>query len=78
MIIKVSNIQEKTIKTRIRKLYKKLTSDWENFDIIMDDESYFSLSNSKMPGNAVFYTSNISTTPENVKLKNFLQELWFG
>ena len=66
---KVSNSQEKTIKTRIRKLYKKLTSDRENFDIIMDDESYFSLSNSKMPGNAEFYTSNIPKTPENVKLK---------
>lgn len=37
--------------------------------IIMDDEKYFTLSNSEMKGNDGFYTDNIAEVPDNVRYK---------
>lgn len=37
--------------------------------IIMDDEKYFTLSNSEMKGNDGFYTDNILEVPDNVRYK---------
>lgn len=42
------------------KLYKKL-------DFILDDESYFTLSNANQPGNDRFYSDDLDTTPDTVK-----------
>lgn len=36
-------------------------------DFIIDDESYFTLSNTGVPGNDRFYTNDLNTTPESVK-----------
>ena len=38
-------------------------------EIIMDDESYFTLDGTGMPGNDIFYTSDISKTPNEVKYR---------
>ena len=37
--------------------------------VVIDDESYFRLSNCDLSGNAGFYSSNVDTTPNEVKLK---------
>lgn len=47
---------------RLVKIFREKT-------IILDDESFFTLSNSDLSGNAGFYTSNIQQTPNDVKLK---------
>lgn len=36
---------------------------------ILDDESYFPLSKSQVPGNDIYYTMNPKTTPPSVKFK---------
>ena len=36
---------------------------------VLDDESYFGLSRSHVPVNSVFYTSDVSSTPADVKYK---------
>ncbi len=41
----------------------------DDLDFLLDDESYFTLSNSFLPGNDRFYSSNVSKTPESVKNK---------
>lgn len=38
--------------------------------IILDDEKYFTLSNSEMKGNDGFYTDNIEECPDNVRYKH--------
>jgi hypothetical protein len=35
--------------------------------VVMDDEKYFSLSNINIPGNDIFYTSDKSTAPNEIK-----------
>jgi DNA-binding protein len=50
-------------KKKCRILLKK----YPNFCWIMDDESYFTLSHSSINGNNVYYSSNVSATPSNVK-----------
>ena len=37
--------------------------------MIIDDESYFGLSNSNISGNSGFYSSDVTATPSDVKLK---------
>jgi hypothetical protein len=55
--------QKLSIRGKCARLYKKLA---ENL-CIMDDESYFTLKHSSINGNGIFYTSNVSRTPSNVK-----------
>ena len=47
------------------RLYRKL----QNKSAILDDESYFTLSHSRLTGNTGFYTDDISQTPANVKYR---------
>ena len=41
----VSPVQEITQWYRVRRLNRSLKNEWKGFDIVMDDESYFHLSN---------------------------------
>ncbi|KAF2884495.1 hypothetical protein ILUMI_21669 [Ignelater luminosus] len=50
-------------KIKCGRLYKKFSKHV----FILDDESYFTLSNSKTPGNVGFYSSDPSTTPNDIK-----------
>lgn len=55
--------QKAVIKSRCDYLYRKFNKkDW-----IIDDESYFTLSNSTNNKNSGFYTNDISQTPNDVK-----------
>ena len=38
-------------------------------NFILDDESYFSLSKTEMPGNDIYYTADPKTADESVKFK---------
>ena len=53
--------------TRARRLYRTLLNN--DFDLILDDEKYFSLNNESVSTNRGFYTSDPSVTPPNVKFK---------
>jgi len=52
--------------TGSRRMVVKLFKDK---DIVMNDEKYFSLSNSNIPGNDRYYTSDKSTAPDEIKYK---------
>ena len=52
---------------RIKPNCGKLYHDFANLDWILDDESYFTLSNSSLSGNDNFYTSDISSTTADVR-----------
>ena len=56
---------------RIQTCCSKLYQDYCDFEWIIDDESYFTLGNSSINGNANFYSSNSLLTPINVKKKCF-------
>ena len=49
--------------------FRKLVALFRKKIIIIDDESYFPLSNSDLSENAGFYTSDLDATPNEVKLK---------
>ena len=53
--------------TRARRLYRTLLNN--DFELIMDDEKYFTLTNESVSTNRGFYTSDPSTTPSDVKFK---------
>lgn len=52
-----------------RKKCSKLTKIFRKKQIIIDDESYFGLSNYKLSINAGFYSSNLDATSKDIKLK---------
>jgi hypothetical protein len=52
--------------TAARRLATKIFKEKQ---IVMDDESYFYLSNTRISGNDVYYTPDKSTTPADVKFK---------
>ena len=56
-------------RARIRRLCGHLYKNYKDFIWILDDESYFTLSNSEINGNDIFYSSNVELTPSNVKYK---------
>lgn len=56
-------IQRQTTRPKCRRL---LQANREN-DFIIDDESYFTLSNSTLAGNSHFYSDNVDLTPDDVK-----------
>ena len=52
-----------------RRLCGQLYKNYKDFIWVLDDESYFTLSNSQINGNDNFYSSNIELIPNNVKFK---------
>jgi hypothetical protein len=58
-------LQMKAARPKCRKLIEK----YSKVDFILDDESYFTLSNSTLAGNDRFYSNNLQKTPLNVKNK---------
>lgn len=62
---KYSDVQLEQVPIKCRKLLNAVQSR-KKF-IVMDDEKYFTLSNSSTAGNAGFYTTNIKTTSAHVK-----------
>ena len=56
-------------KAAIRPKCRKLVVIFRKKAIIMDDESYFGLSNTELSGNAGFYTSDPNLTKDEVKSK---------
>ena len=63
---------KKTLMTALQKQAarpkcRKLVELYKNYDFILDDESYFTLSNTALPGNDRFYSDDIETTPDEVK-----------
>lgn len=56
-------------KAVVRPFCARLVRVFRKKKIIIDDESYFGLSNYELSGNAGFYSSNIDTTPIEVKIK---------
>jgi len=53
----------------LRPKCKQLVGKYHRYKFIIDDESYFTLSNTTLPGNDRFYSNNIQMTPDHVKYK---------
>jgi hypothetical protein len=66
---KTSPEQDIKIKKRLNLLSKTKFRPSNGLKIVMDDESYFSLSGENMPGNDGYYSSNKSTTDIEVKYR---------
>ncbi|CAF1440368.1 unnamed protein product [Rotaria magnacalcarata] len=67
--------QIEQVPTRARRLYRTLLNN--DFELIMDDEKYFTLTNESMSNNRGFYTSDPSTSYGN-NLANFRRKgLWW-
>lgn len=60
---KRSERQKADAKTKCGRLIRKFA----NFDWVLDDETFFTLSHSTIRGNQFFYTSDINTCPSSVK-----------
>lgn len=56
-------------KSSVRPKCAKIVQIFRKKEIIIDDESYFGLSNFELSTNAGFYSSNVDETPDEVKLK---------
>jgi len=56
-------------KSAVRPKCSKLARIFRGKKVIIDDESYFGLTNFQLSGNDGYYTSNPDETPEQVKLK---------
>ena len=54
---------------RKTKFAQQLYLKYKDFVWILDDESYFTLTNSEINGNDNFYSSKVDLTPNNVKYK---------
>ena len=54
---------------RLQVLVNTSFSDDSTCEIVMDDESYFTLDGTGMPGNDIFYTKDISKTPNDVRFR---------
>lgn len=48
---------------------RKMSQEFAGLDFILDDESYFTLSNSSLSGNDRFYSDDLEKTPDDVKNK---------
>lgn len=57
--------QKKDIRPKCRKLYNQ----YHHLDVLMDDESYFTLSNSALAGNDRYYASDRSACAKDVRYK---------
>ena len=49
---------------------KQMCIEFAELEYILDDESYFPLSNTSLSGNDRFYSDGVSTTPDHVKNKH--------
>jgi len=56
-------------KKQLRPKCRKILSKYRGYNFILDDESYFTLSNTTLSGNDIFYSNNKENTPESVKNK---------
>ena len=63
---KYSKHQSERTQKACGQLYQKISN---RCFVIIDDEKYFSLSNSNMPGNVYYYTSDKSAAPSDIKYK---------
>ena len=54
---------------RLQSLIQTSFSEESTEDIVMDDESYFTLDGTGLPGNDIFYTDNVSKTPNEVRFR---------
>lgn len=68
---KKEKIPKRTLqqKEAARPKCRQISETYRGFDFILDDESYFTLSNSSLAGNDIYYTDNIENVPENVRYK---------
>ena len=64
---KYTDKQLQEVPTRARRLYRMLSNN--DFELVMDDEKYFTLSDQSALTNRGFYSSNKDETPYGVKLK---------
>lgn len=56
-------------KKKVRPKCRKLNDKYKKCDFILDDESYFTLSNSTLSGNDRYYSADRDTCPDEVKYK---------
>lgn len=56
-------------KAQARAKCRRMLEKYGHLDFILDDESYFTLSNDSQPGNDSFYSDNVQQTPETVRNK---------
>ena len=66
---KATPAQKEKQRDRIHRLAQGDFAETDPRDILIDDESYFTLTGASLPGNVGFYTSNFEETPENVKFR---------
>ena len=64
---KVSAKQKAVQQRRLSKLRRNQLKPTVKREIVMDDESYFTLTGSGMPGNSGFYTADKSSVPPNIQ-----------
>ena len=57
--------QLRVIRPKCRKMYKM----YKNRDYVIDGESYFTLDNSDLAGNDMFYSDDINSCSDNIKYK---------
>ena len=85
LIIKEQNINKKKKENKdskakwrserqIRPMCRQLYYKYKYFVWILDVESYFTLTKSEINGNDHFYSSNIDSTPNNVKNRNKFED----
>lgn len=69
--MKKKKVPNRTIaqQTVVRSKCRHLVNLFRGKIVILDDESYFRLSNNDLAANSGFYTSNIDKTPSKIKLK---------
>ena len=53
--------------TQMRPKCRKIYENYKHLDFVLDDESYFTLSNTTLAGNDIFYSDNVSQCPDNIK-----------
>ena len=74
----MSERQKLLAQPKCRRLYLK----YRDVDFILDDESYFTLSNTTLAGNDRFYSDQVENTPYDVrhkfKAKFESKNYWFG
>ena len=66
-VAKSTKLQNMKQKRRCSILRRTVFQARSRKDVIMDDESYFSLSGEIKPGNSGFYSDNKSNTPDNIR-----------
>ena len=59
----ISDVQRLLARQKARRLFHK----YQNYDFIIDDESYFTLTHSTILGNNIFYSNDTSLTNDDVK-----------